>query len=193
MTTGEGGMVVTNDDALYEKLRLLRSHGMTTLTWDRHHGHSWSYDVVELGYNYRIDELRAAIGKSQLAKLEGNNQQRRYLVQQYREYLSEFLQISVPFANYRGLSAAHIMPVLLPRSVDRVNFMEKMKSQGIQTSIHYPPIHKFTAYRELVKDDGNRLPVTEEVARREVTLPLYPGMKDEDVTTVFQAVTNSLL
>lgn len=193
MTTGEGGMVVTNDDALYEKLRLLRSHGMTTLTWDRHHGHSWSYDVVELGYNYRIDELRAAIGKSQLAKLEGNNQQRRYLVQQYREYLSEFLQISVPFANYRGLSAAHIMPVLLPRSVDRVNFMEKMKSQGIQTSIHYPPIHKFTAYRELVKDDGNRLPVTEEVAKREVTLPLYPGMTDEDVTTVFQAVTNSLL
>lgn len=71
MTTGEGGMVVTNDDAIFERLSRLRSHGMTTLTWDRHRGHAWSYDVVDLGYNYRIDEIRAAIGLAQLRKLPG--------------------------------------------------------------------------------------------------------------------------
>ncbi len=79
MTTGEGGMLVTNNDDLYEKLCLLRSHGMTTLTWDRHKGHAWSYDVVELGYNYRIDEIRAAIGVVQLKKLDRNNDRRRHL------------------------------------------------------------------------------------------------------------------
>ncbi len=79
MTTGEGGMLVTDDDRLAERLRLLRSHGMTSLTWDRHKGHAWSYDVVDLGYNYRIDEIRSAIGRVQLKKLEHNNQLRREL------------------------------------------------------------------------------------------------------------------
>jgi len=188
MTTGEGGMVVTNDNALYERLRLLRSHGMTTLTWDRHKGHAWSYDVVELGYNYRIDELRAAIGKVQLTKLDRNNQQRRNLAQHYRECLQEFPWITVPFSNHPGITAAHIMPVLLPLDVDKVQFMEKMKSQGIQTSMHYPPIHEFTAYRGIQVHDGNQLAVTENV-----TLPLYPSMTEEDVTIVSQAISNSLM
>jgi dTDP-4-amino-4,6-dideoxygalactose transaminase len=147
---------------------------------------------VELGYNYRIDEIRAAIGKVQLSKLERNNQQRRHLVQQYREYLQEFPQISVPFPDHPGITAAHIMPVLLPREADRVSFMEKMKSQGIQTSIHYPPIHKFTAYRGFADQKTNRLPVTEDIAKREVTLPLYSSMTDEDVITVSQAITHAL-
>src|SRR5689334_9841608 len=93
MTTGEGGMVITNDDTLFEKLRLLRSHGMTTLTWDRHKGHAWSYDVVDLGYNYRIDEIRAALGTVQLSKLERNNERRRHLTQIYRDFLQELPQI----------------------------------------------------------------------------------------------------
>jgi len=77
ITTGEGGMVVTNDDAVAEQLRILRSHGMTTLTWDRHQGHAWTYDVVALGYNYRIDEIRSALGRVQLGRLEQNNSRRR--------------------------------------------------------------------------------------------------------------------
>jgi dTDP-4-amino-4,6-dideoxygalactose transaminase len=192
MTTGEGGMVLTNSDALYEKLRLLRSHGMTSLTWDRHKGHAWSYDVVELGYNYRIDEIRAAIGKVQLTRLDRNNEQRRHLVGRYRDWLQNIPEISVPFENYPGLTAAHIMPVLLPRGTDRVSFMEQMKSQGIQTSIHYPPIHQFTAYQELQKRGDHSLPVTEDVALREVTLPLYPGMSVEDVKVVSQAISQSI-
>jgi Predicted pyridoxal phosphate-dependent enzyme apparently involved in regulation of cell wall biogenesis len=193
MTTGEGGMVVTNDDALFEKLRLLRSHGMTMLTWDRHKGHAWSYDVVELGYNYRIDEIRSALGIVQLNKLERNNERRRHLVRIYRSALQEFPQVSVPFSDHPGITSAHIMPILLPPHTDRVAFMEQMKSQGIQTSIHYPPIHKFTAYQRIVEDGKNQLLVTENVAEREVTLPLYPAMSNEDVNLVVKAVAHSLV
>lgn len=192
MTTGEGGMLVTNDEALYEKLRLLRSHGMTSLTWDRHKGHAWSYDVVELGYNYRIDEIRSAIGIAQLGKLDRNNQQRRQLTQSYREFLQEFPQITIPFTDHPGITSAHIMPILLPRNIDRIAFMESMKAQGIQTSFHYPPIHTFTAYREFIGSNVNQLPITEDIAKREVTLPLYPGMTEAAVTIVSQAILNSL-
>ena len=98
MTTGEGGMVVTNDDAAADKMRILRSHGMTSMSWDRHRGHAWSYDVVELGYNYRMDEIRAALGRVQLSKLEKNNQRRRNLSMLYREQLEEIIpSVVVPF------------------------------------------------------------------------------------------------
>lgn len=192
MTTGEGGMLVTNDDALFEKLRLLRSHGMTTLTWDRHKGHAWSYDVVELGYNYRIDEIRAALGLVQLNKLESNNDRRRCLTRIYQDALMNFPQVSVPFLDHPGITSAHIMPILLPRNSNRTDFMEQMKLQGIQTSIHYPPVHQFTAYKKFGDFVSTRLPITENVADREVTLPLYPAMTNEDVALVVRAVVNSL-
>lgn len=193
MTTGEGGMVVTNDDSLFEKLRLLRSHGMTTLTWDRHKGHAWSYDVVELGYNYRIDEIRAALGLVQLSKLDRNNERRRHLTQIYQDALLEFPQVAVPFLDHPGITSAHIMPILLPHDLNRVNFMEQMKLQGIQTSIHYPPVHKFTSYQEIGDSISTRLPITESVAGREVTLPLYPAMTNEDVALVVRAIVDSLV
>lgn len=192
MTTGEGGMIVTSDEKFYQKLRLLRSHGMTTLTWERHKGHASSYDVVELGYNYRIDEIRAALGIVQLGKLTANNERRRYLTQIYRETLLELVpQIEVPFFDHPGISAAHLMPVLLPGRIDRSSFMESMKSQGIQTSIHYPPIHTFTAYNS--GKDKYFLPQTEDIASREVTLPLYPAMSDEDVFSVAEAISQALI
>jgi dTDP-4-amino-4,6-dideoxygalactose transaminase len=192
MTTGEGGMIVTNDETYSQRLHLLRSHGMTTLTWDRHRGHAWSYDVVDLGYNYRIDEIRAALGIVQLGKLAANNERRRRLTQVYREALQELTpQVAVPFTHHAGISAAHLMPVLLPGRTNRPGFMESMKSQGIQTSIHYPPIHTFTAY------NGGKakhfLPNTEDIAGREVTLPLYPAMSDEDVFSVAKAIAQALV
>jgi dTDP-4-amino-4,6-dideoxygalactose transaminase len=190
MTTGEGGMVTTNDDVFAEKLRLLRSHGMTSLTWDRHKGHAWSYDVVELGYNNRIDEIRAALGRIQLGKLDANNGRRRSLTQQYRKALQELTpEITVPFENHPGISSAHIMPVLLPARTDRILFMEKMKAHGIQTSIHYPPIHHFTAYQ---KFKNSILPVTEDIVEREVTLPLYPTMLDVNVVLVAKTIQDVL-
>jgi dTDP-4-amino-4,6-dideoxygalactose transaminase len=191
MTTGEGGMIVTNDDGYSQRLHLLRSHGMTTLTWDRHKGHAWSYDVVDLGYNYRIDEIRAALGLMQLKKLELNNERRRRLTQMYRDALQELApQVTVPFAQHPGISAAHLLPALLPAGSDKSSFMANMKAQGIQTSFHYPPIHTFTAYGS--NQERIRLPKTEAVAEREVTLPLYPGLGEEGLILVIQAVATAL-
>jgi len=190
MTTGEGGMMTTNNDDLAQKLNRLRSHGMTSLTWDRHKGHAYSYDVIDLGYNYRIDEIRAAIGLVQLSKVERNNERRRSLTQVYRDALQELApQVAVPFQSHTGKTSAHIMPILLPQETNRKEFIDSMKENGIQTSIHYPPIHTFTAYKDTVSWD---LPVTEDVAKREITLPLYPAMSNDDVVVVVSAIQASL-
>ena len=193
MTTGEGGMLATNDDALADRLRILRSHGMTSLSWDRHKGHAWSYDVVDLGYNYRIDEMRAALGRVQLGKLPFNNQRRQQLTALYRELLTELVpQVQMPFAEGRGTSCYHILPILLPPGMDRVRFMEGLKSYGVQTSIHYPPVHQFQIYQDDWQRRGGLLPLTEQAAAREVTLPLYPTMRDEQANWVVQAVKETL-
>jgi dTDP-4-amino-4,6-dideoxygalactose transaminase len=193
MTTGEGGMLVTDDDALAAKLRLLRSHGMTSLTWDRHKGHAWSYDVVDLGYNYRIDEIRSALGSVQLKKLEQNNQLRRDRTALFHELLHELCpSVCIPFQSHPGVSACHLLPILLPEGTPREAFMEQMKSRGIQTSIHYPLIHHFTGYHELTAQSAPDLRLTENVASREVTLPLYPALSEADVTLVVEAVRDSL-
>ena len=190
MTTGEGGMMTTDNDDLAQKLNRLRSHGMTSLTWDRHKGHAYSYDVVDLGYNYRIDEIRAAIGLVQLSKVERNNERRRSLTQVYRDALQELApQVAVPFQSHVGKTSAHIMPILLPIETKRKEFIDSMKENGIQTSIHYPPIHTFTAYKDTMVWD---LPVTEDVAKREITLPLYPAMSNDDVVVVVSAIQASL-
>jgi dTDP-4-amino-4,6-dideoxygalactose transaminase len=192
MTTGEGGMLVTGDQILAEKFRTLRSHGMTSLTWERHEGHAWSYDVTAVGYNYRIDEIRSAIGRVQLKKLTGFNNNRARVVDWYGNYLQELVpSVHIPFQTHRGESCHHIYPILLPEGSDRLAFMEAMKTQRIQTSIHYPPIHTFSAYQDLRPAQGT-LAVTEAVARREVTLPLYPGLTQDDVLAVAQAVQRAL-
>jgi dTDP-4-amino-4,6-dideoxygalactose transaminase len=188
MTTGEGGMITTNDPTLADKLRILRSHGMTSMTWDRDQGHSFSYDVVDLGYNYRIDEIRAAIGMVQLGKLAENNQKRGELTNFYREKLSDIDEISIPFQMHKSISSFHLFPIVLKNLTLRTKFMEYMKLKGIQTSIHYPPIHKFTNYRSLYNSEG--LSITEDLGDKIVTLPLYAGLKMEQVDYVTANIKN---
>lgn len=193
MTTGEGGMAVTNDEEMYKKLLLIRSHGMTSLTWDRHRGHAWSYDVTDLGYNYRIDEMRASIGLVQLRRLEQFNEKRRQLTRTYIQLLHEFCpQVTIPFEHHPGISACHLFVILLPSNINRVDFMERMKLAGIQTSIHYPLIHQFTYYQRDPQVASQSLPLTESIARREVTLPLYPGLTDEDLQYIVQSIKTAI-
>ena len=193
MTTGEGGMLATDDDVLADRLRILRSHGMTSLSWERHKGHASTYDVVDLGYNYRIDEMRSALGRVQLGKLPVSNERRRELTALYRELLSELTpEVLMPFSEVRGTSCYHILPVLLPPDTDRAQFMEGMKAQGIQTSIHYPPVHRFHIYENDWLTRGNLLPLTEEASSRQVTLPLYATMRDEQVEWVTRAARQVL-
>ena len=193
LTTAEGGMLVTDDPEIAQKVRVLRSHGMTTLTWDRFKGHASTYDVVAQGYNYRMDELRSALGREQLKRIPAGNARRGELLNLYRELLGqEVPAIRVPFTQERGQSSYHIMPVLLPSGADKHAFMERMKAQGIQTSWHYPPAHRFSVYKDAYASRPNPLPVTDEVAQREVTLPLYPTMTDEQVAWVVQAAKEAL-
>jgi dTDP-4-amino-4,6-dideoxygalactose transaminase len=193
MTTGEGGMAVTNDEEAYKKMMLIRSHGMTSLTWDRHRGHAWSYDVVDLGYNYRIDEIRAAVGLEQLKKLNGFNEKRRQITLEYINLIHENCpEVKIPFEHHPGISACHLFAVLLPLGIVRTEFMEKMKVAGIQTSIHYPLIHQFSFYDQDPSIERQSLPLTESIACREVTLPLYPGMTSNDVKYVVESMKEAL-
>jgi dTDP-4-amino-4,6-dideoxygalactose transaminase len=193
MTTAEGGMITTDNDDLAKRIKLMRSHGMTTLTLDRHKGHAFSYDVVELGYNYRIDEIRSTLGIVQLEKLRKNNKARYKFAQIYRERLAKIQGLQVPFENNRrDIPSYHIFPILLEKGVDRQKFMEYLKKKEIQTSIHYPPIHLFDFYRRTYNSQTISLPVTEDVAEREVTLPLYPSMRDEGVHYVCDNIVKFL-
>ncbi|MFO7585410.1 MAG: DegT/DnrJ/EryC1/StrS family aminotransferase [Anaerolineales bacterium] len=192
LATGEGGMLTTDDDEIAAKLRRLRSHGMTSMTWDRHRGHAWSYDVTDLGYNYRPSEMLSALGLVQLSKLEASNQRRRELTVAYHELLAELApQVGLPFARKQAGAACHILPVLLPAGTHRPDFMDAMKTRGIQTSIHYPPIPEFSAYRA-TSGGMDRLPVTRAIAGCEVTLPLYTRMSLDDVRVVAESVRDVL-
>jgi dTDP-4-amino-4,6-dideoxygalactose transaminase len=189
LPVGEGGMIVTRDSALAERLRLLRSHGMTRLTWDRHRGHAASYDVVEAGFNYRLDELRAAIGLVQLARLEAGNRARARIVARYRGLLDGVGGLTMPFADPDPSSAHHLATVLLPRGFDRSEFRASLDDARVQTSVHYPPIHTFTAFS---RSDARPLPATDDVADRLVTLPLHPKLDDEAVELVTNAVLRAI-
>ena len=132
----------------------------------------------------------SALGLVQLEKLEASNRRRREVSEFYRSRLSELDGLSIPYRQHPGISAAHLFPVLLDPELDRITFMEAMKEQGVQTSIHYPPVHQFSYYQNRFGEVS--LPVTEDVGSREVTLPLYSSMTDEQVEIVVQSVKKSL-
>ena len=182
LSIGEGGMYVTRSQELHEKGRHLRSHGMSSLTLDRYKGRAISYDVIEPGLNYRMDEMRAAIGLVQLDKLPEANRRRGELVRRYRELLADVPHMSVPFSGYNfGEPSYHIFPILLDRTVDRMEIIAGLKENGIQSSIHYPPFQEFTAYR----DSGlAETPIALDISRRELTLPLFPTMRFDQVDLV---------
>jgi len=179
ITTGEGGMSVFRDEEAAERARLLRSHGMTALTWDRHRGHATGYDVVEVGFNYRLDKLRAALGLVQLSRLDELNAARARLASRYRANLAGSL-FTVPTLGGRGNSAHHLVVALAPSPDERERARERLRAQRIQTSVHYPPIHRFSRYRI----EGERLPTAETIAERVVTLPLHPRLSEADVDEI---------
>jgi len=190
MTTAEGGMIVASDPVVRQRLRHLRGHGLTSGTFERHSKPMPGYDVIMLGFNYRMDELRAAIGITQLKRLADWNRRRAALTEIYRALLAERApEIVVPFAQ-GGRSSHHIMPVLLPRDVPRPPVIERLRAAGIQTTIHYPPVHWFSFYRD--QFPSLRLEVTEDFAERELTLPLHPKLEDLQIDAIVQALANSL-
>lgn len=190
MTTAEGGMMVVRDPERFARAKVLRAHGMTASTLDRARGRAVGYDVIDCGHNYRMDELRAAMGLVQIDRLLGWNDTRRALTQHYRETIGRVVpQVRVPFEATRS-TTAHIMPVLLPAGTDRHRVMQRMREMNVQTSMHYPPIHQFDFYRR--KFPGVVLEHTEGYCATELTVPLHPQLSTADVERVVESLATAL-
>ena len=180
MTCGEGGMVVARDAAVLARVRILRSHAMTA-----------ERDVPEVGFNYRPTDLGAAIGRVQLARLGHENEVRRALTAEYRRRLAEAgVPVSVPFAG-AGPSAHHLLPVLLPPGTDRASVQALLGAAGVRTAVHYPPIHRYSAYRDAPTSPAG-LERTEAVCPRLLSLPLHGRMSNADVRRVVAALADAL-
>jgi dTDP-4-amino-4,6-dideoxygalactose transaminase len=192
LSVGEGGLLTTDDERVAKLARSLRSHAMTSGSWDRHTGRTTTYDVEGLGFNYRLDEPRAALAMSRLPRLEADIGRRRELVRQYRRRLGPHPGLIMPFRDEQvDDSSCYVMPVMLRDQRRRDEVRRRLRDQhGIQTSVFYPSVHEFTAYRELAA--GVSLPHTERAARSEITLPLYPHMTEEEQGRVIEGVEEVL-
>jgi dTDP-4-amino-4,6-dideoxygalactose transaminase len=189
LAVGEGGMVVTTDEEVAERIRLLRSHGMTTLTWDRHRGHASTYDVVALGYNYRIDEPRATFGRLRLARIDAENRDRARAVERYRAELDTVPGVVPTARDYRdSASSHHLFTVVLDEAINRDGFREFLGRAGVQTSVHYPPVHRFSIYSSLTID----LPLTDAYGAHTVTLPLFSHITEEQVDAVVAGIRQAI-
>ena len=197
MTTAEGGMLLTNNQEIAERARVLRSHGMTTLSYDRFKGHASSYDVIDLGYNYRLDDLRAAVGLVQLHKLPAMNAKRRKLRELYTQRLAQLEGVIVPFSADEERSSnlqtsPYIFPVVLTNGRDREDVRRSLARRGIQTSVHYPPVHLFQLYQDRLGCRAGDLPITESVASNIISLPFYSSMTQENVDSVVNGLKRAL-
>lgn len=185
ISTGEGGMLITNNDEYAHKAKLLRSHGMTTLSYQRSTGHSTSYDVVDLGYNYRIDDIHSAIGIVQLKKLKNDLQKRSTIRRQYISELASCDKIIIPFKSHESFVSNYIFPIVLVESdaANRERVRKLLHERGIQTSVHYPAVHQFSIYR-----GGYTLPNTEYVSDNEITLPMHSKLTSTEVSYISETI-----
>ncbi len=197
ITTGEGGMLVTDDESIYKRVKTMRLHGINRDIWDRFTSKtpSWEYDVIDAGYKYNMPDLAAAIGLGQLEKAELFRSERQKAVEFYYEKLKDLPMIDLPICNGKLEDHAwHLFPIVLNEKtgVSRNEFIEKMSEQGVGTSVHYKPIHQLTYYKErynLVKEDYPNAQLT---WLGNVSLPLYPYMTTEELQYVVDTVKNIL-
>lgn len=191
ISTGEGGMLVTNNHEYYERGKLLRSHGMTSLSYERAKGHSTSYDVVELGYNYRIDDIHSAIALVQIDKLLDDLGKRIQIREKYIENLKDCQRIVIPFGENTEFVSNYIFPIVLRDST--VEFRDYVRNilhnAGVQTSVHYPSANRFSIYK---KYDRGNLKQSEYIADNEITLPMYAKLTDnqiDDITRIIRKIS----
>lgn len=190
ISTGEGGMIVTNNEEYAKRFRLLRSHGMTTMSYQRATGHATSYDIVELGYNYRMDDLRASIGIAQLQHLKVDLEKRARVRGWYLHALKRVDKVIIPFAYNSEFVSNYIFPIILKDSTvdNRDRIREALHLEGIQTSVHYPGVHQFSIYNNF----SALLPITDYVTNNEITLPMYSKLTESDVNFISERLINYL-
>lgn len=190
ISTGEGGMLITNNEEYAKRTKLLRSHGMTTMSYERAKGHSTSYDVIEFGYNYRMDDIHSSIGLVQLDKIEKDLESRAIVRKMYKEALKDNSKIIIPFEHYDEFSSNYIFPIVL-KNVDgdkRDEVRNKLAEAGIQTSMHYPAVHRFSIYKDYFTD----LPTTDIMVKSMITLPMYAKLTSEEITFIAESLKNIL-
>jgi dTDP-4-amino-4,6-dideoxygalactose transaminase len=192
ITTGEGGMAVTDDPRLADRIRQMSLHGLSHDAWKRYSGnHAWDYRIVAPGYKYNLTDIAAAIGNHQLKRAEAMRLERQVIAGYYREALGDLEQLELPPAPADRIHAWHLFPVRLRlerMSVDRNKFIELLQGQGVGCSVHWRPLHLHPYYEQTFGWKPEHLPVASSVWQRLVTLPLFPGMRPEEQQYVVRVV-----
>lgn len=186
ITTGEGGAITTNDPDLYAKLLMLRTHGIV----QKPEIAPWYYEMQTLGYNYRLPDILAALGISQLSKLTQFIQRRREIVEQYRRAFTGDPRFSVLQENPESRAAFHLFPLLLnlkELQKDKKQIYADLLKQGMKLQVHYIPVHLHPYYRELGFKAGD-YPLAEAFYEREISLPLYPTLSDQDLQSIIKII-----
>ncbi|MEZ6187831.1 MAG: aminotransferase class I/II-fold pyridoxal phosphate-dependent enzyme [Planctomycetota bacterium] len=197
ITTGEGGMIVLEDEALAERLRLLRFHGVSKNAWKRYSGGGRPrYEVVEPGYKYNMLDLQAALGIQQLKRLEAFNARRTELAERYTRALADQPGLT-PLApvGYPAQHAWHLYVVRLDleaTTLDRDGFMQALQDEGVGTGLHFPPLHTQSFFRETYGYAPGDLPHAEQAGEEILSLPLYPLLTDSDQDRVLETIARVL-
>jgi dTDP-4-amino-4,6-dideoxygalactose transaminase len=192
LTTGEGGMITTDNDDLEDRIRMLSHHGIVKDVVVRYSSEAqWSYQVMAPGFKYNMTDLEAAIGVHQLSKLDQFLDRRSSIAQQYREAIANIEGIDLPDVKSYVRHSWQLFPVLVNLdmlTIDRARFIEELLTRNIEASVNYIPIHFHQYFRDLFGDQDGRYPIAEWIYHREITLPIYPRMTDQDVADVIEAV-----
>lgn len=189
VTTAEGGMIVTNSQEYAEKLKRFRSHGITNLHLSKDEG-PWYYEMIELGYNYRLTDLQASLGVSQMKKLDSFIERRRMIVANYNKEFSKLDGVQIPYQLQSTDSSWHLYMLQLDLSkfkAGRRAIFEALRAENIGVHVHYLPVYHHPYYQGLGYEKG-LCPIAEEWYESAITIPLFPKMSDEDVQSVIEAV-----
>jgi perosamine synthetase len=192
ITTGEGGMVTTNHPQFAETLRRFRNHGISSDARQRQSAGQWHYEMVLLGFNYRLPDFACALGIAQLKKLDANLQRRREIAARYTKAFCEILGAIPPVVQPQANPAWHLYPIRIdPEKLraDRAAIFRALRAENIGVNVHYIPVHLHPYYRDRFGYKGGEFPVTEDAYSRLISLPMFHGMIDQDVEDVVRAVT----
>ena len=185
IATGEGGMVTTNDKELFDRLSLLRTHGITKNPACLHENHGgWYYEMQELGYNYRLTDFQAALGLSQLKRADEGLKRRQKIAVRYNEAFKRIADIQTPYASPDVFHAYHLYIIQVP---DRLDLYSYLHENGIYAQVHYIPLHLMPYYREQGNKPGD-LPVAEKYYSRCLSLPMFPTLTDEEQEYVIKKI-----